>query len=254
MTKPRRPLPSKYIPYSDGNLDQPILHNIDEDPVQNDELAMFEKPITDNLISAELNLPQVEKVMTAKVIGRAKDENGNVMGSYDPNPIMNTIVYNVEFPDGAVREYSANVIAENMYAQVDTDGFAHSILDGIVDYVKDDTAVTKDESLVDTESGQHRTRKSTAGWNLLVAWKNGSEQWIPLSILKKSNPIEVAEFAVAKGIADEPAFNWWVPYTLRKRDIIISGVNARVKKVTHKYGVEVNYGSSKHMLINIIYI
>ena len=60
-----------------------------------------------------------------------------------------------------------------------------------------------------------------------------------MSVLKESNPIEVAEFAVARGIDVEAAFCWWVPYTLRKRDSIISAVNARVKRVTHKYGVEI---------------
>ena len=50
--------------------------------------------------------------------------------------------------------------------------------------------------------------------------------------------METAEFAVARGLQDEPAFSWWVPYTLRKRDQIIAAVNSRVRKSTHKYGVE----------------
>ena len=54
--------------------------------------------------------------------------------------------------------------------------------------------------------------------------------------MKESNPIEVAEFAIARGINDEPAFCWWVPYTLHKRDKIILAVNARVKRITYKYG------------------
>ena len=44
------------------------------------------------------------------------------------------MVYDVEFPDGEVREYSANTLAENIYAQVDTEGHSYNILDGIVDY------------------------------------------------------------------------------------------------------------------------
>ena len=54
-------------------------------------------------------------------------------------------------------------------------------------------------------------RQTTAGWNLLVQWKNGTQEWVPLKILKKSNPIEVAEFAVARGIDKEPDFTWWAP-------------------------------------------
>ena len=36
----------------------------------------------------------------------------------------------------------------------------------------------------------------------------------------------------------EPAFSWWVLYTLRQRDCIIYGVNSHVKRFTHKYGFE----------------
>jgi hypothetical protein len=90
-----------------------------------------------------------------------------------------------------------------------------------------------------TQRGQKRLRKTTIGWSLLVKWADGSESLIPLKDLKESHPCEAAEFAKARGIADEPAFVWWVPYTLQKRDIILSKVNAPIRKTTHKYGIEV---------------
>jgi hypothetical protein len=55
--------------------------------------------------------------------------------------------------------------------------------------------------------------------------------------LKGSHPVEVAEFAKAREIEGEPAFAWCVPYTLRKRDVIICAVNSRARKATHKYGI-----------------
>ena len=61
---------------------------------------------------------------------------------------------------------------------------------------------------------------------------------MPLNRLKQSIYLETAEFAVARGIENEPAFKWWVPYTLRRRDRIIAGVNKRVSRTTHKHGVE----------------
>ena len=73
----------------------------------------------------------------------------------------------------------------------------------------------------------------------MVLWSDGSQSWIDLNIMKESNPVEVAEFAMAHGIDKEPAFRWWVPYTLRKRDIIVSAVKTRAKKTTHKYGIEI---------------
>ena len=54
-------------------------------------------------------------------------------------------------------------------------------------------------------------RKITQGWKLLVAWKDKTETWIPLRIMKESHPVEVAEFARAKRIDPKPAFSWWVP-------------------------------------------
>jgi phosphohistidine phosphatase SixA len=57
-----------------------------------------------------------------------------------------------------------------------------------------------------------------------------------LSVLKESNPVDIAEYVTSRGIDKEPAFAWWVPYTLRKRDAIVSSISARARKTTHKYG------------------
>ena len=40
---------------------------------------------------------------------------------------------------------------------------------------------------------------------------------LELKDLKESNPVEVAEYAVANRIVEEPAFAWWVPHMFRKR-------------------------------------
>jgi hypothetical protein len=42
--------------------------------------------------------------------------------------------------------------------------------------------------------------------------------WEPLQNIKESNPMEVAEYAVTNGLADEPAFACLVPIVLQKRD------------------------------------
>jgi len=74
---------------------------------------------------------------------------------------------------------------------------------------------------------------------LLCEWKNGSRQWIDLKDMQECNPVQVAEYAVSRGLDDEAAFEWWVPYTLRKQDVFISAINSRYKATTHKYGIEV---------------
>jgi len=149
---------------------------------------------------------------SAKVQGRLKDLQGNAIGTFSDNPLLNSIIYYVEFPDGAIKQYATNTIAKNMYSQVDLDGCSQTILDGIIDYSKDGHAVTMANKYVITRTGTHCLRETTIGWKLLVRWKDGSEQWIPVKLMEESNPIEVAEFAKAHDIDNEPAFCWWVPY------------------------------------------
>ena len=51
-------------------------------------------------------------------------------------------------------------------------------------------------------------------------------------LLKELHPIETAEFQVSQGICNEPAFNWWVPHILRKREAM------RYLKKMHRFGIE----------------
>eukprot|EP00978_Attheya_sp_CCMP212_P004830 scaffold10628_cov48-Attheya_sp.AAC.1 len=57
--------------------------------------------------------------------------------------------------------------------------------------------------------------------------------------LKESYPVELAKYAINSRIDDEPAFAWWVPYTMKKRDRIISKVKSKYWARTHKYGIRV---------------
>ena len=58
-----------------------------------------------------------------------------------------------------------------------------------------------------------------------------------LKIVKESNPIELADYAVNNKIDNEPAFKWWVPYTLRKRERIIKKVKSKYLRISHKFGI-----------------
>ena len=82
-------------------------------------------------------------------------------------------------------------------------------------------------------------RRTTKGCKLLVSWRDGTSTWIPLSDMKESYPVEVAEYAVNNKIASESCFAWWVPHVIKKRDRIIKKVKARILKRTHKFGIEV---------------
>ena len=74
---------------------------------------------------------------------------------------MNSVIYDVEFPDGQVKEHAANVIAENMLSRVDKDGFSNMMLESIVSWKKDESAVDKADKCVVIGNSQRRLRKST---------------------------------------------------------------------------------------------
>lgn len=57
--------------------------------------------------------------------------------------------------------------------------------------------------------------------------------------------MQTAEYAKANNVGDGPAFQWWVPYTLCKRDTIIASAKARIKTTSIKFGMVVPR-SKKH--------
>jgi hypothetical protein len=223
--------------YSDEDTEPMEMPEID-DPVDATGVAVNQQPLYDKMIHHEVVMAQGDKMRPAKVIGRTIGPDGHTIGTYNENPVLNSMVYDVEFPDGEVREYSANVIAENLLAQVDSEGFTLTEFEAIVDHKKEEGATSKEDAYLVTQSGQKRLRKTTKGWKFLVQWKDGTRTWVPLKDMKESHPVETAEYVCAKRIDKEPAFIWWVPYTLCKRDRIIASVKSRIRKTEIKYGVE----------------
>ena len=122
---------------------------------------------------------------------------------------------------------------------MDDEGFTVTVFDSILDHKTDGHALPMSKKFAVTRNGTRRIRKTTCGWHILVLWKDGTETWVPLKDMKESHPVEVTEYARVRGIDNHPAFAWWVPYTLHKRDVIISAVKSHIWKMTHKYGTEV---------------
>ena len=130
--------------------------------------------MTDHWINLKVSLPQGEENKQVKVIGRSKDADCNINGTYDNNPFSNTMVYDVQFPDGEIKEYAANIIAENIYNQADVDGHNSNNLVRIIDYRKDDTDVEHSKMHITTKSGNKRIRIKNYGWYLLCLMSYGS--------------------------------------------------------------------------------
>ena len=120
--------------------------------------------ITGVMISAEVLLPQGEVPQLSKLLRQYVDDNGKLIGNHNENALLNNLVYDVELPDGAVKNYAANIIAENMLAQCDQDGFYTNVMEVIMDHKRDGAAVPMSEKYFTTKQGRRKMRQFTVGW------------------------------------------------------------------------------------------
>ena len=218
-----------------------LVESPDHDDILDSKGRILEQqPAFDKIIHAEVIIQNGDEMAMGKVVRRSHDADGRMTGTCHDNPFLNTIPYDIEFSDGQVKEYGANIIAKNMLTQVDLDGYSLSLMDSIIDHSKDPSqAIPMEDKYITTKSGQRRLQKTTKGWKLLIKWKDKSKAWINLADMKEVQPVETAENARARGISNKPAFTWWVPYTLRKREVILTAVKNRVRRTTHKYGIKI---------------
>jgi hypothetical protein len=103
---------------------------------------------------------------------------------------------------------AANVIAENLFAQVNEGGNRLALLDDIVDYCRNDQQTTMDNATFVTTTGTIREKTITAGLKLLLQWTDNSTTWVTLKDAKEHYPVQIGEYAIAVGIANDPAFAW----------------------------------------------
>jgi TFIIF-interacting CTD phosphatase-like protein len=97
-------------------------------------------------------------------VKRAKGLSGEPMGRAHTNPLFDTREYIVEFTDGTTENYFANVIAENMYLQIDAEGpHQYQLLQEIVDHRSDGSAVTRDNGFHISKNGNRVPRPTTKG-------------------------------------------------------------------------------------------
>ena len=213
----------------------------DDDEEESDVTNMSEEenPVEfDKYVSAKVQMHRDEMLQRGFVRGRKRDANGNLIGHYHENPILDTALYEVEFEDGHVEAFHANQIAEAIYASVDDEGYNYQELQEIVDHKSDGTAVRADDGYVMLR-GKRVPKRTTKGWKLCVRWKDESTSWVDLKDLKDSHPVLLAEYAVANKLVSEPAFSWWVPYTLKKKDRIIKAMKKkRYFRKMEKFGLE----------------
>ena len=84
-----------------------------------------------------------------------------------------------------------------MYAQCDPDGYEYVMFDSFVDFRRSADALRPTDQKVLKADGRSFMRRTTAGWELCVLWKDGFTTWDKLSEMKETYPIECAEYAVS---------------------------------------------------------
>jgi hypothetical protein len=92
------------------------------------EMDDFTPDSYDEYLTAQILLPVGSKMAKGQVTKRRRDHNGRPIGVRHSNPILDTCEYEVQFPDGSTQSYLANVIAENLYSQVDAEGNQYAVM------------------------------------------------------------------------------------------------------------------------------
>ena len=108
----------------------------------------------------------------AKVLRKSVDENGQVIGAHNENPLLNTLVYDVNFTDDDVKKYAANLIAKNVLSQVDPDGYYTNTMEAILDHKRDGKAVRMADKFFKTKQGKLTQWHTTVEWSFLIKCKN----------------------------------------------------------------------------------
>ena len=177
----------------------------------------------------ELALPQGDSLdpRMARVTKRLKDANGISIATTDDNPLLDTRMYEVEYLDGERASLSANHIAEILFTQVPDEGNRNG------------QEVKHQDAFIMTRTSTERRRETTKGCEILIEWKGRSTNWVTLKVVMESNPVQLAEFAISNCIAEEPAFAWWVPLVMKKRNCILTKVKTKYWLRSHKIGIRI---------------
>ena len=225
--------------------DDPYFQEEFEDAVSNPEVKEADELFTPDTYG---QYPQLELALLqgdsleprlAKVTKRLKDANGIPFGTADQNPLLDTQMYEVEFADGKKASLVANYIAENLFAEIDDEGNRQVLMNEIIDYRTNGTELKQQDAFITTKTGTKHRRETTKGWELLIEWKDGSTTWVSLMDIKESYLVQVAEFALGSHISMEPAFAWWVPFMLKKRNRILAKVKSKYWLRTHTVGIHI---------------
>ena len=122
-----------------------------------------------------------------------------------------------------------------MISRVDSEWFSTTLLEAIIDYEKDDSAIEIDDEHAIHSKSRKRLWKTTQGLKLKVIYTDDVETWMQLKDLKESNTVKVTEFSMDRVITSTPVFCLWVTCVPRKSNIEISNSKYAVQRIVYKH-------------------
>jgi hypothetical protein len=132
-----KPNPEHWSEYLQYNPDfQEEFDNIVNDPGISEADKDFTPDVFDDTyLNMELAIPRDSNgPKFARVTKRLKDKDGLPIGRANNNPILDTRMYEVEYPDDHKASLAANATEENMFAQVDEEGNRHALFKEIIEH------------------------------------------------------------------------------------------------------------------------
>eukprot|EP00536_Pseudo-nitzschia_multiseries_P010627 jgi/Psemu1/26577/gm1.26577_g len=163
----------------------------------------------DEYLGSEVLLQIGDQRIWGLVKSRSRDANGVLIGEKNNNSLLDSRSYEVSMPDGSIETYTAIMLAESIYSSVDDKGRMFCLLDEIINFERDEKALTTEQANYITKSGQTRTKPQPKG--------GGS---LSLSDMKESFPVETATYApraIAKEMKNSSRFHWGTKITMHKR-------------------------------------
>ena len=104
----------------------------------------------------------------ARVVKRLRDKYGISIGTDNDNPIMDSRIFEVEYPYGHRESLAANAVAENLFAQVDDEGHRSVLQQEIVSHSVNGREGTIEHVFIISHNGRRRKKETT------LQWKDGS--------------------------------------------------------------------------------
>ena len=76
----------------------------------------------DRYIGTQVELLSGDSTIQGTVVKRSRGHDGRLIGRAHANPLFDTREYEIRYTDGTVDTLTANTIAENMFARIDSEG------------------------------------------------------------------------------------------------------------------------------------